>query len=183
MDQPFSALDPGDRVFRDESKVVGFSTYGIVYEGTLDPGQIKVAVKVVRYGDKSARPALEVSSLYAPFSAIFHNMYQRLLKEAYVWSKLDHENVIKLLGLTATGFDHTPSMVSPLMSRGSAFDYVQYSGNDPRPLVCSMSVLHLLPFSQCHLDPGNSKRTALPPHVYRRPYYSWRHQRRGCTFF
>ncbi|KIM61395.1 hypothetical protein SCLCIDRAFT_879145 [Scleroderma citrinum Foug A] len=117
VDQRFASLALGHRVSRDESKLVGFGTYGIVYEGTLDSGQIKVAVKVARYGDKSALPVLE-----------------KLLKEVYVWSKLDHENVIKLLGLTAA-FDHTLSVVSPLMSRGNAFDYVQDSDVDPRPLI------------------------------------------------
>ena len=138
MDQRFTSLDLRDRVSRDESKLVGLGTYGIVYDGTLDPGQTKVAVKVVRYGDKSALPVLEVSGLYAP-SAMFYNMYQKLLNEVCVWSKLDHKNVIKLLGLTAA-FDHTLSLVSPLMSRGNTFDYVQDPVIDPRPLVCGMSV-------------------------------------------
>ena len=162
--QRFASPDLGDRISRDESKVVGFDSHGIVYEGTLNPEQTKVAVKVVRYSDKSAFPVLEVSSLYALSSAMFHNMYQKLLEEVYVWSKLDHENVIKLLGLTTT-FDHSLSIVSPLMSRGNAFDYVQVPGVDPRPLVCGMSVSHLLPFSLYHLDPWNGKRTALPPYV------------------
>ncbi|KIM61268.1 hypothetical protein SCLCIDRAFT_912632 [Scleroderma citrinum Foug A] len=134
VDQRFPSLDLGDRVSRDESRLVGFGTYGIVYEGTLDPGQTKVAVKVVRYGDKSALPVLEVNSLNALSSAMSHNMYQKLLKEVHVWSKLDHENVIKLLGLTAA-FNHTLSIVSPLMSRGNAFDYVQDPDVDPRPLI------------------------------------------------
>ena len=164
MDQQFSSLDLGGRVSRDKSKLVGFGTYGIVYEGTLDPGQRKVAVKVIRYGDKSALPVLEVSSLYTLSFVMSHNMYQKLLKEAYVWSKLDHANIIKLLGLTAA-FNHTLSIVSPLMSRGNAFDCVQDPDVDPRPLVCGTSVSHLLPFSVYCLDPGNSKRTALPPLV------------------
>ena len=91
-------------------------------------------------------------------------MYQKLLKEIYVWSKLCHENVTKLLGVTAT-FDHKLSVMFPLMSRGNAFDYVQDLAIDPCPLVCGMSVSHLLLFSLYHVDPGNSKRTALPPHV------------------
>ena len=163
MDRPFASLNLGDRVSRDKSKVVGSGGYGIVYEGTLDPGQTKVAVKVVRYGDNSALP-VEVSSLYALFSAMFHNIYQTLPNEVHVWSKLDHPAVIELLGVT-TAFDHTLSIVSPLMSRGNAFDYVQDPVIDPRRLVCHMVVSHLLSFSLCHLDPGNSKWTALPPHV------------------
>ena len=167
MDQRFASLDLRDRVSRDDSKLVGFGTSGTVYEGTLDPGQTKVAVKVVRSADKStpSRSVLEVSSLYAILSAILHNMYQKLLNEVYVWSKLVHENIIKLLGLAPADFDHTLSIVSPLMSRGNAFDYVQNPVIDPRPLVCGMNVSHLLPFSPYHLDPWNSKRIALPPHV------------------
>jgi len=61
-------------------------------------------------------------------------MYQEVLREIYVWSKLKHENVIELLGMTAI-FDQTISMVSPLMSRGNAIDYVQNPDVDPRPLV------------------------------------------------
>ena len=64
-------------------------------------------------------------------------MYQRLLAEVYIWSKLAHENILELLGIT-TIFDHTISIVSPLMPRGNTFDYVQNVDNDPRPLVCYM---------------------------------------------
>ena len=145
MDRRFDSLDLGNHVSRDESKVVGFGTYGIVYEGTLDSQQTKVAVKVVPYGDKSALPVLKVSSLRALSSPMSHKMYQKLLHEVHVWSELDHENVIKLLGVT-TAFDHTISIVSPLMSRGNAYDYLQNLDVDPRPLVCCMCVSHLMPF-------------------------------------
>lgn len=62
-------------------------------------------------------------------------MHQRVLNEVYVWSKLRHNNVNELLGIT-TAFDDTISIVSPLMSQGNAFDYVQNPDIDPRPLVC-----------------------------------------------
>ena len=124
-------------------KHVGFGTYGVVYKGTLD-SETEVAVKVIPYGDKSALPMLKVSSLCALSSAMSHRMCQKLLQEVHVWSKLDHENVIKLLGVT-TAFDHTISIVSPLMS-WNAYDYVQDLDVDPRSLVCCMCVLHLLPF-------------------------------------
>ena len=77
-------------------------------------------------------------------SVMFRDVYQRLLGEVRVWSELDHENVIKLLGVT-TAFDHTISIVSPLMSKGNAYDYVQDPDVDPRPLVCGMCASHLLP--------------------------------------
>lgn len=72
-----------------------------------------------------------------PDSLCLMIMYQRLLAEVYIWSKLAHENILELLGIT-TIFDHTISIVSPLMPRGNTFDYVQNVDNDPRPLVCCM---------------------------------------------
>lgn len=121
VDQRFASIDLRDRVSRDTSKRIGFGTYGDVYQGTLQPNQQEVAVKVVRCGDKSARPALE-----------------GVLREVYVWSKLRHENIIELLGIT-TAFDNTISIVSPLMSRGNAFDYVQNLDVDPRPLILGIA--------------------------------------------
>ena len=59
---------------------------------------------------------------------------QRILRRTYVWRNLAHENVVKLLGITIN-FGHTISIVSPLMSRGDAFRYVQNPNVDPRPLV------------------------------------------------
>ncbi|KIM68087.1 hypothetical protein SCLCIDRAFT_106259 [Scleroderma citrinum Foug A] len=67
-----------------------------------------------------------------------HERYQRVLREVYVWSKLDHDNVIKLLGIT-TSFDDTISIVSPLMSRGNAFDHVKNPDVDPRPLILGIA--------------------------------------------
>lgn len=127
VDQRFSSIDLGDQVTRDSSKIVGSGNYGLVYEGTLRAEQKKVAVKLIRYGDKSARPELE-----------------RVLREVYIWSKLNHENIITLLGIT-TVFDHSISIVSPLMSKGNAFNYVQNTGVDPRPLILGIAnALHYL---------------------------------------
>ena len=64
VDQQFGSIDLGARVSRDPSKLVGFGACGIVYEGTLRPEQTKVAVKAVRYGDKSALPVLKASRLF-----------------------------------------------------------------------------------------------------------------------
>ena len=63
MYEHFAPFDLGGRVSRHKLKLVGFGTYGDVFEGTLHPGQTKVAVKVFRYGDKRAFPVLKVSSL------------------------------------------------------------------------------------------------------------------------
>lgn len=58
-------------------------------------------------------------------------LYQR---EARVWSKLHHENIVSLLGFT-TILDASVSLVSPWQEKGNAHDYVQDRGVDPRPLV------------------------------------------------
>jgi len=178
-----ASIDLGHRVSRDASKRIGSSTYGNVFEGTLGLEQTKasgngteetripqpkqkVAVKVVRYVDKDALTVLMVSSLYFLFLSLRFLMSsdQRILSGIYVWWNLAHENVAELLGIT-TNFDHTISIVSPLVPSGDAFRYVQNPNVDPRPLVCFMNVSHLLPLSACYLDPGNCKRTTLPPHL------------------
>ena len=126
----------------------------------------KVAVKVVRYADKDALTVLMVSSLYLRLSSsqCLMTLDQRMLSGIYDWWNLAHENVAELFGITAN-FDHTISIVSPLMPRGNVFHYVQDSSVDPRPLVCFMNISHLLSFSACHLDSGDRKWTALPPHL------------------
>ena len=153
----FAKIDLGHRVSRDASKRIGPSTYGAVFEGTLilSPEQIKasgnstketpisrpkqkVAVKVIRYVDRNALTVFMVSSLYLWFSSLrclMPTLDQRILRELYVWSNLADQNVAKLLGIT-TNFDHTISIVTPLMPRGDAFRYVQDPNIDPRPLVC-----------------------------------------------
>lgn len=177
VDQRFASIDLRDRVSRDTSKRIGFGTYGDVYQGSLQPNQQEVAVKVVRCGDKSARPALEVIPLTFSLWRLV-TMLQGVLREVYVWSKLRHENIIELLGIT-TAFDNTISIVSPLMSRGNAFDYVQNLDVDPRPLVCCIPCHVLcasqLPLLEYSLDIGNCQRTGS--------CCTRRYQRRMCTRF
>ena len=71
MDQRFCSIDLGDQVTRKLSKIVGSGNYGLVYEGTLRAEQKRVAAKVIRYGDKSARQ-LEVSTLFIVLLSV-HN--------------------------------------------------------------------------------------------------------------
>ena len=80
VDQRFASLDLGDQVSRDASKLVGFGNYGVVYEGTLRPAQTQVAIKAVRYGDKSALPVLKAGSLFAFVSTMSHDS---ILESAY----------------------------------------------------------------------------------------------------
>ena len=62
------------------------------------------------------------------------NIPQQVLREVHLWSKLRHENIVPLLGIV-TRFDCTISLVSEWMHRGNAYQYVQNTDVDPRPLV------------------------------------------------
>ena len=142
VDQQFSSINLRNCVSLGETlKFVGSGAYGIIYEGTLD--QTKVAVKILCCDDKSA---IKVSLLVICVSHLIV-LLQKVLNEVYVWSKLEHENIIKLLGIT-TSFSQTVSIVIPLMSRRDAFDYVRQNPKvDPLPLVCCILILHFLPIA------------------------------------
>ena len=59
---------------------------------------------------------------------------QKFLKEVHVWSKMDHANILPLLGII-TEIDWTVSIISPWMKNGNAHNYVKNKAVDPRPLV------------------------------------------------
>ena len=61
-------------------------------------------------------------------------LIQRIVEEAHAWSRLQHENVLSLIGIV-TVFDFAVSFVSEWMDNGNAYDYVQNDANDPRHLV------------------------------------------------
>ncbi|KIM61219.1 hypothetical protein SCLCIDRAFT_909920 [Scleroderma citrinum Foug A] len=77
----------------------------------------KVAIKIPRAGP----PCTEAN-------------IKKFLEEVYIWSKLDHENILPLLGITLE-FDMTVSMVSAWMEKGNARAYVQDKAIDPRSLI------------------------------------------------
>ena len=144
-----ASIGLGHQVSQDASKRIGSSTHGDTYEGTLNPKQMKasgngtmkssdcVAVKVIRNVKKDV---LMVSSLYLWLLSLqcLMTLDQRMLGGIYDWWNLAHENVAKLLGITAD-FNHTISIVSPLMPKRDAFHYVKDRNVDPHPLVCFMN--------------------------------------------
>ncbi|KAI5999123.1 kinase-like domain-containing protein [Pisolithus albus] len=109
------------RVERDTTEPVAIGGQAIVYRGKLQPEGIPVAIKTLRFGCKSDAAALKI-----------------ILREVHVWSKLEHPNVLPLLGIT-TKFDRTISIVSKWMSNGNAHDYVQNIEVDPRPLILGIA--------------------------------------------
>ncbi|KAI5987895.1 kinase-like domain-containing protein [Pisolithus albus] len=88
-----------------------------VYHGTLSPWGTTVAIKTALGVPQADKKTIK-----------------KMLREAHVWSKLDHPNVLPLLGIT-TDFDLTVSLVSTWMEKGSARYYVQKRHNDPRAII------------------------------------------------
>ncbi|KAI6116494.1 kinase-like domain-containing protein [Pisolithus sp. B1] len=98
-----------------------------VYHGTLIPSGTEVAIKTFRSGLPGDMAVLK-----------------RILREVHIRSKLHHENVVPLLGIS-TDFDLTISIISEWMPLGNAYNYVQNTENDPRPLLQDIiSGLHYL---------------------------------------
>lgn len=89
----------------------------IVYQGTLAPNGTKVAIETFHCMLSGSEVELK-----------------RLFREVHVWSKLRHENIVPMLGIS-TGFDSTVSIISEWISLGNAHNYVQNTENDPRLLL------------------------------------------------
>lgn len=111
------AINLNGRVFQDPSGLIQRGGYAVVYAGTLQPDGNRVAIKTACGAPPSDEAAIK-----------------RILKEVHLWHKLDHENIIPVLGIT-TEIDLTLSIVSPWMEKGNAHNYVKDVTNDPRPLM------------------------------------------------
>ncbi|KAG6333029.1 hypothetical protein ID866_6064 [Astraeus odoratus] len=99
----------------------------LVHRGVLRRDGTKVAVKTFHNG-----PPGDINAL------------KRILREVHLWSKLNHENVVCMLGIS-TDFGSTISIVSDWLALGDAHTYVQDRDNDPRPLLMDIaSGLHYL---------------------------------------
>ncbi|KAI5984986.1 kinase-like domain-containing protein [Pisolithus orientalis] len=88
-----------------------------IYHGTLLRDGTQVAIKAFRYTLSESEAELK-----------------RLFREVHTWSKLHHENIVRMLGIS-TEFDSTLSIISEWMPLGNAHSYVQNTENDPRPLL------------------------------------------------
>ncbi|KAL4065938.1 kinase-like domain-containing protein, partial [Scleroderma citrinum] len=104
----------------------------IMHSLASDGGRAKVAIKAPRTDRPSCEGTVEVYTVSVYQLTLI--LGQNFLEEVYVWSKLDHANVLPLLGIT-TEFDLTVSIIVPWMEKGNAHDYVQNKNVDPRPLI------------------------------------------------
>ncbi|KAL5512468.1 hypothetical protein ACEPAG_3121 [Sanghuangporus baumii] len=101
-------LDLSRSVIFNEKKVVAGGSYGDICTGScriLKRGRIKVAIKRLRFWCKD-----DIETLFT--------------REIYVWSKLNHRNILPLLGYAidkSTGF---PMLISEWMENGSAWNFV-----------------------------------------------------------
>ncbi|KAG8768234.1 hypothetical protein FRC12_005692 [Ceratobasidium sp. 428] len=98
--------------------------FGDVYQGSLCGGE-KVAIKCAR--------------LYLRRDDVNgHKLLKRAAREIYVWSCLEHDNVLKLLGL-AQFRDHL-AMISPWMDNGTLLEYLgRHPGIDRHRLCIDIS--------------------------------------------
>ncbi|KAG6333274.1 hypothetical protein ID866_5816 [Astraeus odoratus] len=110
-------INLNDKVERDDVFRPLHGGSAIVYRGTLRPQMQRVAIKTIRLSPSGDKAAI-----------------QHIVEEIQLWSKLKHENVVPLFGVT-TRFDYAASIVVKWMPNGSAFDYVQNRDVDPRPLL------------------------------------------------
>ncbi|KAG6328810.1 hypothetical protein ID866_10278 [Astraeus odoratus] len=98
-----------------------FNGYALVYSG-IDPFKgTRIAIKVVQCGPEEQDENIK-----------------HVLREIHLWSKLRHENVLPLLGITFK-FDWTVSIVSRWMGKGNAREYVQDKSLDPRPILADIA--------------------------------------------
>lgn len=107
---------------------------GVVYGGTRGSPGTRVAVKVLHPGlsSNANEATIKVSYQIMTFSQL--TFFQQILEEFQRWSRLQHQNVLPLLGIT-TDYEQTVSLVTNWMDKGNAHDYVQDQTVDPRPLV------------------------------------------------
>ncbi|KAI6096284.1 kinase-like domain-containing protein, partial [Pisolithus croceorrhizus] len=95
--------------------------YTTVFRGVVLPKGTSVAVKIVRSDPPEQDWAI-----------------RRVLSDIIIWSKLSHENILPLLGITFKFGLHV-SLVFPWTEKGNVHDYVQNKAIDPRPLLADMA--------------------------------------------
>lgn len=130
---PYS-INLNGQIFKDQNGIVRRGGCALVYSGTRQSDGSRVAIKAARGAPSSDELAIML-----------------VLKEVHLWHKLDHENIIPVLGIT-TEIDSTLSIVSPWIEQGDARHYVENAAIDPGPLMRGIAQgLHYL-----HTRPGGA---------------------------
>lgn len=94
-----------------------------VYHGTFIPNGLEVAIKTFPSALSGMGDGSEVLA-----------GLKRIFREVHIWSKLRHENIVPMFGISKD-FECAISIISEWMPMGNAYDYVQNTNNDPRPLL------------------------------------------------
>ncbi|CAE6475567.1 unnamed protein product [Rhizoctonia solani] len=108
--------------------------FGDVWKGQLVDGT-SIAIKVLRYG-----------LVYEDES----KSVKRAMREIYNWSKLEHKNIHKLLGVTM--FQERLGMVSVWMEHGTLRQYLQQHYNVDRYAMIAEGVAYLHGMDMIHGD-------------------------------
>lgn len=131
-------LDLSGRIALEETEIVGVGAYGDVLKSKCDlnnRGKVAVAIKRLRFYLKEDIEA--VRSLLSFSRPLFNlSIYQIFQKEVYVWSRLNHDNVLALLGFVFDELTGFPLLVSEWMVNGSSLSYVKRNS--------SCDLLHLV---------------------------------------
>lgn len=88
-----------------------------------DRGVLDVVGKRLRFTKHSTATIIKVRKLIS-FSYCTSNELQAFEEEVRIWAKLDHPNVLPLLGYAVEPKTRYPIFVSEWMSNGSAWTYV-----------------------------------------------------------
>ncbi|CAE6505494.1 unnamed protein product [Rhizoctonia solani] len=94
--------------------------FGDIWAGRLSKDGAKIAIKVLRFTPISETAAKKE--------------LKRITREIYNWSKLDHENINKLVGMVI--FRGQLGMVSQWMEHGNLRHYLSRNKNVDRPKLC-----------------------------------------------
>jgi len=62
---------------------------------------------------------------------------ESLAREVKLWAKLDHPNILRLLGFFLVGEKATPNLVSEWMEKGTLTDYMKERPPDAKE-ICAM---------------------------------------------
>jgi serine/threonine protein kinase len=120
-------FDVGDQLKLGELRTMG--GYSNVHDGEIvrEDGTLKVAVKCFR--EPGAGKDIEKVRTHVTASGLIRSdLYvciQAILRELFIWSRTQHENILPLIGFaTPTGYKQ-PVLISQWMENGTVTDYME----------------------------------------------------------